>query len=832
MSGKITSQFFEDYGKLGGIDRNYDSYMRLIQGQDPLFQEVGNRLVYRDNPSIWIPKQTRDGTYILDNKERYFMSQEIKMNTEFFIAIDEDMIICSINVNSMYHPFILRYSLDGILVDLKSIRKDLRIPEPIIPLRGIFGYLGYSLDDVTDVLRRMLDPKFANMARIVLEMGLTSELDEEQGNIMKAKVFSDCTNEQMFYTIVVGVSHCLRRKVSERDSYQYKILRSAPYMFYKSVTKFLKTKEPDSISSFIKSLKTGSLTVQGKTYQKMASVISRRSELDAISCIRKVVIATNENSPNMVMRNIHDSQRGFICPCETSDGKNAGLSKYLAVMCVISGPFTEREDLVQYIRSYQGDTYVILDGLWICKTSLTRDDIKTRYDQIGVYLYSSVLYIRTIDGRPMRLVRHKKSGRLSFIDPAEQLYHMTDYLEVSPMSMLGLSAVYLPYSNHNQSARVVFACNMLKQAVESRPPSEFYEEHRRLIYGQRPMIETEVKSDVPYGVNTVVAISTYKGFNQEDSIVINKGALERGLFHMLYYKNVSRVVDMINEEVRLPNSSAFCIIEGSKEKHMTEIRMPIKGDKYKLIGEDRIELELETKEEITYKFEEYRVPEVGDKVASRHAQKSIIGLIVPSEDMPVTETGIVPDLIINPHAIPSRMTIGQLIESLEGKIGALEGEFKDGTPFTERLYLDQVDQGTEYLIDGCTGEYISNAISIGIVYYMALKQQVRDKMFSRYEGPINEFSRQPTTGKSKEGGLRIGEMEYDALIAHEAYTVLNQIIDQSDAIDVRICKTCKKRIHNPCPRDHDTVVTRVPMSRIVTEDLLAGLGIGIQTDVL
>jgi len=426
------------------------------------------------------------------------------------------------------------------------------------------------------------------------------------------------------------------------------------------------------------------------------------------------------------------------------------------------------------------------------------------------------------------------------INISENEYNFT-HMEIHPSLILGFLGFNIPYCNSSQAPRNVYGTGQTKQSV-GMYISNFRNRFDTTAYvlgnPQKPLVNTRLSNyalveDLPTGMNAIVAIGCYTGYNQEDSIIINKTSLERGLFRSFYFKtydtyerydskdNIEEIIDNINNIENIDKRREYNYSKLNNLGVVTEGEYV--QDKDVLIGKYTKNNNINIDSSIMVKdggegvvdkvFLDYmnthnhrvckvricttRVPALGDKFASRHGQKGVIGMVLNQEDMPFTKNGICPDLIINPHAIPSRMTLGQFIECIQGKICCQLGFFADATPFTDINSEDISDileekcgfmrYGDEVLYGGILGKQLTSKIFMGPTYYQRLKHMVKDKINVRSTGKYNLKNKQPPAGRAVGGGLRIGEMERDAILAHGVAGFLKEsLLERSDKYDYHI----------------------------------------------
>ncbi|KAI9205077.1 uncharacterized protein BJ171DRAFT_82715 [Polychytrium aggregatum] len=476
----------------------------------------------------------------------------------------------------------------------------------------------------------------------------------------------------------------------------------------------------------------------------------------------------------------------------------------------------------------------------------------------GLFLFSGA-------ARMYRPVRYLATGEVDMVGPFEQVFMdiacmnediipgVTTHQELSPTSMLSVIASNTPFSDFNQSPRNMYQCQMGKQsmgtpaiALPHRTDNKLY----RLQTGQSPIVRPRAFNDYgmdgyPNGMNAVVAVISYTGYDMEDASIINKSSHERGYGYGTVYKSEfidlsekrvagegithhfglvppeggakmsNKMLEMLTNfvdydglphvGVKLKNGDPlYTYINDTTGRVMVEKYKSMEDayvDEVRLIGSDMGDQELQ---KIHIKYRIPRPPHIGDKFSSRHGQKGVISQKWPSIDMPFTETGIQPDVIINPHAFPSRMTIGMFVESLAGKAGALHGHSQDATPFefTENFsaadyFGEELKQagynyhGNEPLYSGITGREFKADIYIGVVFYQRLRHMVSDKYQVRTTGPVHNLTQQPVKGRKRAGGIRFGEMERDSLLAHGvSFLLQDRLFNCSDYSQSYVCRLC------------------------------------------
>jgi len=670
----------------------------------------------------------------------------------------------------------------------------------------------------------------------------------------------------------------------------------------------------------------GSAKAGGPSKNGVSQVLNRLNYIAGISHLRRVSTPIEKMGKLIAPRKLHNTQWGYICPCETPEGHSVGVVKNMSTIAIVS-IFSNPRTVLDYINTtgklkelrntshmekHQG-LRVFLNGSWI--GILSSEDVEPVIEQLrqakrrceihpqtGIIWKIALreLWITTEAGRMLRPVYYAPALReiysnggtmnfllqmktweelllwktpegghtlVEYIDPGETegchiaMYSkdvLTDptktHAEIHPSCILGSLGSNIPFPDHNQSPRNAYQCAMGKQAMGMYSLNfreRFDAMAHMLCYPQMPLVSHFMSKfygtqKMPCGQNITVAIMTYSGYNQEDSIMINESFLQRGGFRSIFYrtykdeekKNQSSgeeerffrpdpaltrqmknaCYDKIGEDGFVPenvyvNNDDILIGKVVPLRVPTGMVLPAGSKQFRDVSRTMRNNEIGWVDRIFrnrngegYSFAKVRVrqdrvPEIGDKFSSRHGQKGTCGMILEAKDMPQTASGIIPDIIINPHCIPSRMTIAQLMETLMGKVACEVGALGDGTPFNDvtveglaallRDNLGMEPYGNEILYNGFTGRQMETNIFVGPVFYQRLRHCSADKLHSRASGPLVMLTRQPAEGRAREGGLRFGEMERDCVIAHGISEFTKErLMECSDAFRCFSCSDC------------------------------------------
>jgi len=635
----------------------------------------------------------------------------------------------------------------------------------------------------------------------------------------------------------------------------------------------------------------------------VSQVYNRFTFSSGLSHMRRINSSIGRDGKLTGPRHLHNSHWGKVCPAETPEGQACGLVKNMSLMTRVSKSVDStyvRVVLKTLCPTLDRRVRVFVNGDLVGSTDhagVLCTDLRQRRRKGIIAFDTGVAYDSTkgeirvntdagrvcrplfvVDDQKLLVLEHKERlknryttgytfqellvrGIVEYIDPDEEentmiamfpqdIVHPTicyTHCEMHPSMIMGVCASSIPFPDHNQSPRNTYQSAMGKQAMGVY--SANYQQRMDtvshiLMYPQKPLVQTKVSdlfriNELPSGQNAIVAIACYSGYNQEDSVIMNQSAIDRGLFRSIFYRTYKDEVKTqgggIMEVIGVPDKVQCSGMKLANYDKLDSDGLVEPGTEFEgnevIIGKTVASIEdpedmrdastitrhnedgivdrvmLTTNEYgapmIKTRVRKTRIPVIGDKFSARHGQKGTIGMTYSQEDMPFShETGMSPDIIINPHAIPSRMTIGQLLECVLGKVGCMEGVCQDSTAFEhnqdsvteafERLKAYGFEQhGNERLVNGMTGKMMEHAIFVGPTYYQRLKHMVDDKIHSRSRGPVQILTRQPVEGRTRDGGLRTGEMERDAIISHGASAFLkDRLFNQSDAYRVHVCKRC------------------------------------------
>ncbi|KAH9624453.1 hypothetical protein KSS87_008143 [Heliosperma pusillum] len=616
----------------------------------------------------------------------------------------------------------------------------------------------------------------------------------------------------------------------------------------------------------------------------VSQVLNRLTYASTLSHLRRLNSPIGREGKLAKPRQLHNSQWGMMCPAETPEGQACGLVKNLALMVYITVG-SAAYPILEFLEEWSTENFeeispavipqatkIFVNGGWV---GIHRDpdllvktlrELRRRVDvntEVGVVrdIRLKELRIYTDYGRCSRplfivekqrlLIKKKDIRALQQREtPEDGGWHdlvakgFIEYIDTEEEETTMISMTINSPRNTYQSAMGKQAMGIYVTNYQFRMDTLAYV----LYYPQKPLVTTRAMEhlhfrQLPAGINAIVAIACYSGYNQEDSVIMNQSSIDRGFFRSLFFRSYrdeeKKMGTLIKEDFGRPDrSNTMGMRHGSYDKldddglappgtrvsgedviigkttplspeeaqgpaarysrkdHSISLRHSESG----IVDQVLLTTNADGLRFVKVRVRSVRIPQIGDKFSSRHGQKGTVGMTYTQEDMPWTVEGITPDIIVNPHAIPSRMTIGQLIECIMGKVAAHVGKEGDATPFTD-VTVDNISKalqkcgyqmrGFETMYNGHTGRKLTAMIFLGPTYYQRLKHMVDDKIHSRGRGPVQILTRQPAEGRSRDGGLRFGEMERDCMIAHGAAHFLKErLFDQSDAYRVHVCERC------------------------------------------
>ena len=637
--------------------------------------------------------------------------------------------------------------------------------------------------------------------------------------------------------------------------------------------------------------------------QGVSQVLNRLTFMSTLSHLRRISTPIDSSGKLIGPRKLQNTQWGYICPSETPEGHSIGVVKNLSVTCEITSDISSSPihyymgdhyislseiDIITFNKNEFTKLFINGDLIgYIDDPTVFVKEFKNHRKNKCIHYHTSIHWVMLLNAiniytdkgrctRPLLvdldsfdydITEFKKNSwndilqgeHIEYIDFHEVENSLIStsisdfskkytHYELDNSFILGVMASSIPFLNHNQAPRNTYQSAMGKQAI-GVPMTNCMKRYDTfshvLYYPQKPLVKTKMMNyfnydRLPSGINVIVAIATYGGYNQEDSVIINKSAIDRGLLSSTFYRTYK---DEEKKDQLTGLEDNFC----SPDKEKLLFPKPCNYDKLTpngvvkpntyissddiiigkttpladkkngfifrdsstsprtnesgFIDDNLIGINNDGFRFCNTRLRKTKIPQIGDKFSSRHGQKGTCGMVYLQEDMPRTKDGIVPDIIMNPHAVPSRMTIAQLLECILGKTCCQYGHSGDGTGFNQTDVNDIIrtletggyeGTGNEVLYDGFTGEQLKTSIYIGPTYYQRLKHMSADKIHSRANGPVVSMTRQPAEGRLSHGGLRFGEMERDCMIAHGAsYFLKDRLMDVSDKYSIYICNDCK-----------------------------------------
>lgn len=762
------------------------------------------------------------GCFVVDGKIKVVVNQEMRKYNNYMIISKKD-----VNIKDKYYYFCnnIKYKIiieknyiyltnndESEKINLINILKnnDLIKDSKLIKLYYINEY-DYIL--INNNILNYLESNGEYNKNIILDENGKRDLILAFINILKGNMFD--INDDIYYT-EVHTSGSIIYSIFENEIVNKKNNNK------KNITNF-----NDQILTLFKQ---GILNLKDKQYLGITQELSKRNYIDIISHIRKIN-KLNINSINAPegLRSLKSSNFGYICCNETPESIDVGLTKYLSIFSLITNDinYISVKKINKFIIEYKNKTNnfkVFLDNKFITVTdfdflinfkTFRQGNYDLRY--VGIYKFEYNYYINTYGGRYIRpLIKKDKINLIKKYNNLKDYYYKNiieyidvyefknckldeTHIELDKLSILGLSSSITPFLNTNQSTRISFQSGMVKQSITLSNKIINISDIKILIYAQIPTCKTIINDLIDfnsYGINILISVLPYYGYNQEDSLVFKKSSVEKGMFTSLRYDIQEIFLDADIFDIKLLVNKGNVIkcddniaIKYNKINKKNEYIKAKYNTTFNTNIINKIDIvKISNNYILKIRYKRYDILRTGDKLSSRYSQKGVIGKIEHDVNLPFNDYGIIPDIFINPHSFPSRMTIGHIIETVKSVEGIKNNKFINSTGFSFKGINDYIKKE-----NNLNGIYINsiNRNSIGYCYYQLLKHQVIEKMYSMTEGPRSSITKQPVNGKNNQGGLRLGELDKDCLLAHGVINIIyEKYINHSDKYKLYFCKYC------------------------------------------
>lgn len=738
--------------------------------------------------------------------------------------------------------------------------------------------LGHDEDYRTEQLLSFCIPhtKFkADYIRLMMKQ-LYADIHNEHWSDKDSLMFQRI---EMVHDLLRGLTHQLMNKMTH-NVYQFLHKKMTRNIQKNTIIKLLQrtTTLTDGLQYALATGSWNTPSYDGRQRVGVAQVLQRGTVYTAISQLRRVSSSIKPEQKLSKPRFLHGTHRGRLCYIETPEGASVGLESQLSLGAYVSID-TPSDAIYDMIKDVEGEYLVFINGGIIGygseevvnivrsarRSGQISKDVSVALNDATICVPS--ICIRTNSGRicrPLYILPLKdhtgmsftqmlSEGVVEYLDVYEEdtMHVGTTHKEIDPSLMMGFCAATTPYSDRNPGPRNTYQAAMLKQAqsVNSLAFKDRFDTTTNVLhYGQKPLVSTEAERvynhGLPTGMNAIVAIMSWK-YNQEDSIIMNRYSIDRGFATCTQLKTLKDTLcpDEEYEDFPLINrhvKKGDILIEKKKSGYRKvnnkrvafEQSVPVEATHEGVVDKVLVYKERNGADACKVRVRKVRVPQIGDKFASRSAQKGTVGLTVRGEDMPFTLDGITPDIILNPHAIPSRMTMAQILEMLKSKYGCAAGLCQDGSPFNGDTAEDLCDMlhkmgfkrdGTQIMQCGITGERFKVPIYIGPTFYQRLKHNAEEKIHARGRGRKEFLTRQPNEGRQNGGGLRVGEMEKDALLAHSVpHVIVERLMHSSDAYKMNICScglthSIRGGVCNRCGKSAHEIVVPYAFKLLIQE---------------